>query len=205
MAIEEGADDVVSRMLSRRDVRIGGAGHWTAVHAAAFVGNIAAVRMLLDHNVDMVADGHGRTPFAWACRRGQHAVVELLLQHYTPSDLQSALVLAARSGSAETVQHVLSAGATAGAAADGFLPVVEAARLGHDAVVELLLEAGADAEHRDASGMSAMAAQQKKRCVTICLAPCVHHSTASSTHCLVHSDGNGDAVPAPAQHPPAAG
>lgn len=62
------------------DITVGGAAGLSPLSCAAWGGNVAVVKMLLDRRADTASkDDAGRTPLAWAARNGEMAVVKLLL------------------------------------------------------------------------------------------------------------------------------
>ena len=78
------------------------------------------------------------------------------------TDLASKLLAAARAGDVEQVRALLPPAGNPEEdglpdAPDGVTPLMAAAAGGHEAVVEALLERGADAAKRDAQGRSAAA------------------------------------------------
>ena len=78
------------------------------------------------------------------------------------TDLASKLLAAARAGDVERVRALLPPAGNPEEdgppdAPDGITPLMAAAAGGHEAVVEALLERGADAAKRDAQGRSAAA------------------------------------------------
>lgn len=78
------------------------------------------------------------------------------------TDLASKLLAAARAGDVERVRALVPCAGNpeedgASDAPGGITPLMAAAAGGHEKVVELLLECGADASKRDAQGRSAAA------------------------------------------------
>ncbi|XP_058478709.1 ankyrin repeat domain-containing protein 50 [Solea solea] len=133
----------------------------TALRAAAWAGHEEIVLTLLEYGAQVdKADSKGRTPLIAAAYMGHHEAVELLLDHNAEVDLadgdgQTALSVAALcvptaagiKGYGEVVSLLLEREADPGHRDhDGMTPLLLAAYEGHDEVVELLLEAGADVD-----------------------------------------------------------
>lgn len=133
----------------------------TALRAAAWGGHEEIVLTLLDYGAQVdKADIKGRTPLIAAAYMGHHEAVEILLDHDAQVDLadgdgRTALSVAALcvptaaglKGYGEVANLLLERGANPGHRDnDGMTPLLLAAYEGHDNVVELLLEAGADVD-----------------------------------------------------------
>uniref|UniRef100_A0A3Q1EJA5 Ankyrin repeat domain 50-like n=1 Tax=Acanthochromis polyacanthus TaxID=80966 RepID=A0A3Q1EJA5_9TELE len=133
----------------------------TALRAAAWGGHEQIVLTLLDYGAQVdKADINGRTPLIAAAYMGHHETVEILLDHSAEVDLsdgdgRTALSVAALcvsvaagvKGFGEVASLLLERGADpAHRDDDGMTPLLLAAYEGHDDVVELLLEAGADVD-----------------------------------------------------------
>lgn len=133
----------------------------TALRAAAWGGHEEIVLTLLDYRAQVdKADSKGRTPLIAAAYMGHHEAVEILLDHNAEVDLadgdgRTALSVAALcvptaagvKGYGEVASLLLERGADPGHRDhDGMTPLLLAAYEGHDDVVELLLEAGADVD-----------------------------------------------------------
>jgi hypothetical protein len=102
---------------------------WTVLHMAAFMGNQAAVRLLLaQRGIDLsVCDGEGATPL--------HAAVG--------------------AGQLECARMLVAKGASVNARAEsGDTPLHLAARLGHVALAVLLLKVGADRTQQNKAGIA---------------------------------------------------
>ena len=129
--------------------------HLTALAMATCFGHTAVVARLLDEGVD------ANDPQRWkwqpsalhlAIDRGRRTIVKLLLEKGATVDY-AVFHLAAQRGCEKTVQLLLDkipAGETQG----GFLgiPLARSAELGHEAVVKILLNSGADVGVRDRGG-----------------------------------------------------
>lgn len=133
----------------------------TAVRAAAWGGHEETVLTLLDYGARVdKADSKGRTPLIAAAYMGHHEAVEILLDHNADVNLadgdgRTALSVAALCAPTaagvksygEVVCLLLERGADPGHRDhDGMTPVLLAAYEGHEDIVELLLEAGADVD-----------------------------------------------------------
>lgn len=135
----------------------------TAAHAAdvplveaAKNRNLAAVRALLDQNVDVnAAQGDGATALAWAAHWGDMETADLLIQ--AGADVNRAndyrvtpLSLACAQGNPGLIRMLLDAGANPNAARNtGETPLMTCARTGNAEAVKLLLERGADANAKE--------------------------------------------------------
>lgn len=138
----------------------------SALSVAAHNGHAAVVEVLLDANasVDISPVGGddatpGQTALMGAAQNNFPRVVRLLLDAGARMDLfndrdYDALSLATQKGNVLVVRELLS---TDGVEVDepsseGFTPLMFAAFYGHPRIVELLMEAGADAHARDDQG-----------------------------------------------------
>ncbi|XP_068186093.1 ankyrin repeat domain-containing protein 50 isoform X2 [Antennarius striatus] len=147
----------------------------TALRAAAWGGHEEIVLILLNYGAQVnKADNNGRTPLIAAAYMGHPETVEMLLEHNAEVNLadgdgRTALSVTALcvptaagvKGYGEVVSLLLDQEADPGHRDhDGMTPLLLAAYEGHDDIVELLLEAGADVDetaHTD-SNVSAAAA-----------------------------------------------
>ncbi|XP_029981407.1 ankyrin repeat domain-containing protein 50 [Sphaeramia orbicularis] len=133
----------------------------TALRAAAWGGHDEIVLTLLDYGAHVdKADCKGRTPLIAAAYMGHHEAVEILLDHNAAVNLadgdgRTALSVSALcvptaagvKGYGEVACLLLERGADPGHRDhDGMTPLLLAAYEGHDDIVELLLEAGADVD-----------------------------------------------------------
>lgn len=147
----------------------------TALRAAAWGGHEKIVATLLDYGAQVDrADSKGRTPLLAASYMGHHEAVEILLDHSANVDIadgdgRTALSVAALcvptavgvKGYGEVVSLLLEHGADPGYRDhNGMTPLLLAAYEGHEDIVELPLEAGADVDETagpDANAPSAAA------------------------------------------------
>ncbi|OWT42519.1 Ankyrin repeat protein [Pochonia chlamydosporia 170] len=141
-----GLANAVQYLLSRgANVKAQGGSYGTALHAASHRGHEAVVKLLLDRGADVEAKGCacGQTPLSRAAERGHEAVVKLLLDKGADAEAKD-----------DYGQTPLSwAGLVEGEDATGHqTPLSLAAWNGHEAVVKLLLDKGADVEAKDEYG-----------------------------------------------------
>ena len=110
---------------------------WTALHVAAFAGNVATARVLIDAGADIHLRAKSRfrnTPLQVALLTGQYGTAKLLLERGAdPLDRQ----------------------------AEGFAPIHEAAFLGRADLVQLLLEHGAELNSRSDDGRTAISEAER--------------------------------------------
>ncbi|XP_056145493.1 ankyrin repeat domain-containing protein 50 [Lampris incognitus] len=133
----------------------------TALRAAAWGGHEEILLTLLDYGAQVdKADREGRTPLIAAAYMGHREAVEILLDHNAEVDLadgdgRTALSVAALcvptaagvKGYGEVASLLLERGADpVHRDRDGMTPLLLAAYEGHEDIVELLLEAGADVD-----------------------------------------------------------
>ncbi len=110
---------------------------WTALHVAAFAGNAATARVLVDAGADIhlrARSSFRNTPLQVALLTGQYSTAKLLLERGAdPLDRQ----------------------------AEGFAPIHEAAFLGRADLVQLLLDHGAEVNSRSDDGRTALSVAAK--------------------------------------------
>eukprot|EP00050_Salpingoeca_kvevrii_P014894 m.41378 g.41378 ORF g.41378 m.41378 type:complete len:808 (-) comp6041_c0_seq3:93-2516(-) len=122
----------------------------TALHYAAANGHDKAVSVLLKHAANPEAvNRYGWTPLMQAALYGHASTARLLLQQHVAVDKlnelhASATLCAARAGNAEVISLLLAAGASPNGGGANIHPLMVAAQLGHEAVIRILLEGGAD-------------------------------------------------------------
>ncbi|KAM3862137.1 uncharacterized protein ankrd50l [Diretmus argenteus] len=145
----------------------------TALRAAAWGGHEEILQTLLDYGAQVdKADREGRTALIAAAYMGHREAVEILLDHnanvnLADGDGRTALSVAALcvptaagvKGYGEVASLLLERGADPGHRdCDGMTPLLLAAYEGHEDIVELLLEAGADVDETAGPDASAPAA-----------------------------------------------
>ncbi|HEY3057327.1 MAG TPA: ankyrin repeat domain-containing protein, partial [Thermoanaerobaculia bacterium] len=128
---------------------------WTALHMAAFAGNVGNARLLLDRGADVnvrAATRFRNTPLQVAMLTGQFEMAKLLLDRGADVlDRQAAgftpLHEAALLGRTDLIELLLERGAEINSRTDdGRSPLTEAMRGKHPAAIELLKSKGAAAE-----------------------------------------------------------
>jgi ankyrin repeat protein len=136
----------------------------TAVMAAAREGHVDTVRALLDSGADPNAkEKNGQqTALMWAIAGGYSAVTEELVRHKADVNAKSrtgntALMFAARGDLAST-RTLLNAGADPSIAIPdwGGTALIIASTMGQAAIVEALLDKGADPQQRDSNSFTAL-------------------------------------------------
>jgi ankyrin repeat protein len=152
-----GNREVVRLLLARgTDPKGVNAAGWTALHAAAFRGEVVAVADLLERgaNVHAKENIQGRTPLLWAAARGTPEVVRLLLDRGAevnsrePFNGATPLIWASASDKAnrDTVAALLAMGADVSLKdKNGDTALAWARRHGDPAIEEVLQEKGAPA------------------------------------------------------------
>jgi ankyrin repeat protein len=128
---------------------------WTALHMAAFAGNVANTQLLIDKGADVNVRAKSRflnTPLQAALLTGQYETAKLLLEHgadplvrqskgFTP--MHEAALL----GRADLIELLLAHGAEINSMADnGHTPLAEAIRGRHDDIATLLKSKGGKIE-----------------------------------------------------------
>src|SRR5215470_9672514 len=129
---------------------------YTALHAAAARGDVAAIEHLASASPDALEarDAHGRTPLHVATFERQRDAVRALIRAGAntaalESDRYDAVTIAAVADDEETLRVLLSLGASAKLITSRYdgTALIAAAHLGHDGVVRQLIEAGAPLDH----------------------------------------------------------
>ena len=120
---------------------------WTPLHIAAFAGNEATTRLLIDRGADVNSRAQSKfrnTPLQTALLSGQYATAKLLLDHGADAIVRQAEGItpmheAAQSGREDLVKLLLSYGAEITSRADdGSTPLDLAKKAKHENVVALL-------------------------------------------------------------------
>jgi ankyrin repeat protein len=129
IAVREESTNVFNLLLQARDMKLDARSRNgdTALMLAAYKGNMAAVRALLDKGAE--ANQTGWTALHYAAASGHNDIVQLLLDRYAYIDAESP---------------------------NQTTPIMMAARGGHILTVKLLLDEGADATLKNGAGMTAI-------------------------------------------------
>ena len=143
---------VAALLETGADVNLAQADGATALHWAAYHGNLSLAGLLLEAGADLsAANRNGSTPLWLAASHGDAAMVEALLEGGADANEalplgRRPLMLAARSGAVDAVRALLDHGADANAAENerGTTALMQAADQGHADVVAVLIEHGAD-------------------------------------------------------------
>ena len=145
--------DAIVRLLLDAGAVVGleeHAGYFSALHAAASVGNTSIVAMLISSGMDVnLSAGKPwdpqNTALSVASGQGHEKVVEALIEAGADTDSKNAaLHIASRRGSDGVVKVLLGAGATVNQGWELTSPLREAVANCHLTTVEVLLDAGAD-------------------------------------------------------------
>jgi ankyrin repeat protein len=151
-AMRREAAEVRRLLQSGADVRAPQADGATALHWAAYHGDVSLASLLLEAGAEVaVANRNGSTPLWLAASQGDAAMVGALLDHGADANEQlplgrRPLMLAARAGSVAAVRALLDRGADANAkeSARGTTALMQAADQGHADVIAVLIQHGAD-------------------------------------------------------------
>ena len=128
---------------------------WTALHMAAFAGNVANTQLLIDKGADVNARAKSRflnTPLQTALLTGQYETAKLLLEHGADSLVRQSkgftpMHEAALLGRADLIELLLAHGAEINSMADnGHTPMAEALRGHHEDTAALLKSKGGKIE-----------------------------------------------------------
>ena len=160
------ADPVAVRALLRQqaDVDAAEADGTTALHWAAYKGDVETARLLLRAGARVDArNRYHVTPLELAAGRGSAPLVEALLvagadPNSTRPEGETVLMAAARTGSVDVLRLLLAHGADVGAREDwrGQTALHWAAAENHAPAVHALVELGADVDARSHAGWSAL-------------------------------------------------
>ncbi|MBV7331865.1 sigma-70 family RNA polymerase sigma factor [Chloroflexi bacterium TSY] len=127
----------------------------TPLHYAAWAGQIGAAELLLSYGADVNLrdDSHTSAPIGWAHENGQSEMVDFFLEHGAEISLRQA----ASWGKIDRVRSFLDRDpAQANNETEPMLPIHGATLFGHLDIVSLLVERGADLDHRDHLGRTAL-------------------------------------------------
>jgi ankyrin repeat protein len=128
---------------------------YRGLHAAAYAGNVSAIRALAAQGVDLNAtDAYGRTALHVATFARQRAAIQALVQagadlKRLENDRYDCVTIAAVADDEETLRQLLALGASAKLVTSRYdgTALIAAAHLGHDGVVRQLIAAGAPLDH----------------------------------------------------------
>ncbi|MBA3479814.1 MAG: ankyrin repeat domain-containing protein, partial [Lautropia sp.] len=131
------------------------AARYEGLHAAAYSGQAAVVKGLLERGAPIDArDLHGRAPLHVATFQRQHESIRMLVQagadlNALENDRYDAVTIAAVANDEETLRLLLSLGASAALITSRYdgTALIAAAHLGHAGVVRQLIAAGAPLDH----------------------------------------------------------
>ncbi|KAJ4258131.1 hypothetical protein NW762_008272 [Fusarium torreyae] len=120
-----------------------------SVAIAAFYGHEVIVKLLLDHGMDIEAEGQFGTPLRSASLMNHKSTLGLLLQrgaNVKTGELKgNALYVAAMKGNVDVLRVLIEEGADVEQKTGSFGTVLQVASYyGHEDIVEILLDAGAD-------------------------------------------------------------
>jgi ankyrin repeat protein len=145
----------VMRLLLERGAVVDVPHDWigSLVHRASYHGQAEALRLLLQHDVDINCAARSRhfTPLHWASSKGRADAAQILLEHGAEINAVSlngtSLYHASITGRLEIVRLLLEHGADVHIRVPGRMTPFEAAtNRGHTQIAQLLLEYGADKE-----------------------------------------------------------
>jgi cytohesin len=130
----------------------------TPLHIASDSGELAVVRVLLEHGVDVNAKDKGNsTPLHNALKEGHVDIAQLLLQRgadpeVRDEDMNTPLHLASYSGELAVVRVLLEHGVDVNTKdKDNSTPLHDALQQGHVEIAQLLLEHGTDVNAQDSN------------------------------------------------------
>lgn len=168
-AVRRGDPAEIQALLRHSDVNAAAADGSTALHWAAYRGDLVAAKLLVGAGAGVdVRSQHGVTPLALACENRDGAVVGVLLAagadpNVSGGEGEMPLMTASRVGNLEAVKLLLARGARVDARERWRqqTALMWAAAEGHTAVVEVLLAAGADISARASAARAPQDEQPK--------------------------------------------
>ena len=138
----------------------------TAIHHASFKGHTTIVKLLINANADInKQDNYGATALLHATNAGEDACVKLLLKggakQIPIKDGRSPLLIACSKGNIKIAKILIKHSEEGNDIVntpddDGLTPLHTASKLGHENIVTLLLENGADVNKVTKAGESAL-------------------------------------------------
>lgn len=137
---------------------------YTGLHRAAAFGSADEIRMLVASNSDPNArDGAGRTPLHVAAFESRYDAIRALVAgggniNALENDRYDVITIAAVKDDARLVKLAIELGGNARAVTSRYdgTALIAAAHLGHDAVVKVLIQAGAPLDHVNNLGWTAL-------------------------------------------------
>lgn len=166
IAVSRGHFDVVSALIDHNaDVNLLPSSLYSPLFVATQNGHHRIVERLLSAGANIsVANIDGITPIMMAALKGYSKVLHILLHYATPDTVnilnkqgESALILSIISGHIPNVEALIKAGGDVNAVIyKNYTPLIFAARRNYFDIVKLLVEAGANINHRDKFGQSAL-------------------------------------------------
>ncbi|KAK2766077.1 neural precursor cell expressed, developmentally down-regulated [Arachnomyces sp. PD_36] len=157
IAAELGNEGALKQLMTLgADVKATYADGETALHRAAANGREAMVKLLLGLGVDMKATSEGDTALAFAAINGKASVVQLLIDEGADlGDKCRALVYTALFGTDSVAKVLVNNGVPVNVQdLQGFSPLYLAADSGQEAVVRVLLDAGANINLRSQNSVA---------------------------------------------------
>jgi len=160
-ALFDGNIELACDLLDRgADLTVQADDEFIPLQAASLGGHTGAIRVLLEHGVEMTADNNYGSPLHLASLAGHVEAVRILLEHgvdatATTSDGSTSLHVASLGGHIGVVRILLQHGLDSITQNDYGLTSLHMASVGgYMEIVRLLLERGADAEARDSDGQT---------------------------------------------------
>ena len=137
---------------------------YTGLHAAAARGDAAEIAVLAARGADVEArDGHGRTPLMIATYAGRHEAMRALAKakanpNAFENDRYDIVTIAAVADDVPTLKVALEIGGNAKNITSRYdgTALIAAAHLGHDGIVRELIRAGANLDHVNNLGWTAV-------------------------------------------------